>query len=324
MKQFLNKLPLPACGIILGVISLGNLLNAVFKNFFSLAQAGTAIRLVLDSVGILFLFLILIKILVFPQDFKRSMENPEIFGIFCTFPMSLMLLGDFFAGYFGKGFGGAVWWTGVVLHLLFMVIFISRYVIHFKWPQILPPWYVVFTGFALCGINAPEFAPLWFGKAAFYFGSAAFVVLFILIMVRWKTIPVPRMAEPFFCINAAAGICASAYVRNFQTLNAGVLWTMFAVNLILYVLILIKLPSLFRLQFYPSDAAFSFPFVVSAICSMQLMMGFMRLHAMMPFFKPLVLLQTVIACLMVLYAVSRYKDFMEKPASSHEKAGMKM
>lgn len=306
MKRFLKILPLPVCGIMLALISLGSLLKMVCTTLLGQGPLGNTLQLFLGTAAVLLLLLIVLKIIVFPKMVFNALKNPEMLGIFCTFPMTLMLTGDFFAPYLGMRFGAVLWWSGVVLHLIIMVVFTLRYVIHFKWPTVLPPWYIVYTGFSLCGLDAPRFASPAFGAAAFRFGFICFWILFVLLLIRYRYIPVQRKNEPFYCINAAVGICTASYVRAFVPPAFSILLAMLIVNLAIYVAVLCLLPGLVHLPFYPSDAAFSFPFVVAASASMQLMMGFKTIGITLSWLPEFVLFQTALAAVMVLYALWRY------------------
>ena len=51
MKKFLKALPLPACGVMLGLAALGNLLQAVFTNIFGSAGTGDTLRYICGALS---------------------------------------------------------------------------------------------------------------------------------------------------------------------------------------------------------------------------------------------------------------------------------
>ena len=64
------------------------------------------------------------------------------------------------------------------------------------------------------------------------------------------------------------------------------------------------------MPFYPSYAAFTFPFVISAI-AMKMTMNFLANNGYaIPFINYLVLFQTIIATLLVIYTLIRFIIFI--------------
>ena len=81
---------------------------------------------------------------------------------------------------------------------------------------------------------------------------------------------------------------------------------MLAHSSLLYVIVLIKTPSLLKLKFYPSYAAFTFPFAITAIAAMQSMAFFKNVGWPQPWLRYVVIVETVIAVVMNLYAFIKY------------------
>lgn len=71
---------------------------------------------------------------------------------------------------------------------------------------------------------------------------------------------------------------------------------------ILFVFACIKIVQYLALPFFSSYAAYTFPFAISAIASKQLMVCAMNMEKPMPFLKPIVLAETIIATITTLYA----------------------
>jgi exfoliative toxin A/B len=64
------------------------------------------------------------------------------------------------------------------------------------------------------------------------------------------------------------------------------------------------------MPFFPSYAAYTFPFAISAIASKQLMACSVAMEQPMAFLKPIVLIETIIATCTTLYAFVRYLMFL--------------
>ena len=82
---------------------------------------------------------------------------------------------------------------------------------------------------------------------------------------------------------------------------------------ILYVFALIKAIGYLKLKFYPSFAAFTFPFVISAIATKQTMACLANMKQPMPFLQYIVLIETIIAVIFVIYTFIRYMQFLFAP-----------
>ena len=81
-------------------------------------------------------------------------------------------------------------------------------------------------------------------------------------------------------------------------------------SLIIYIIVLCNLPKYLKMPFYPSYAAFTFPFVISAI-AMKMTMNFLANNVYaIPFINYLVLFQTIIATLLVIYTLIRFIIFI--------------
>ena len=78
----------------------------------------------------------------------------------------------------------------------------------------------------------------------------------------------------------------------------------------LYLVALSALPRCLKLPFSPSYAAFTFPFVISAI-GMKMMMAYTTsVGRPVPGMNVLVLIETAIACILVVYTIIRYAIFL--------------
>ena len=73
-----------------------------------------------------------------------------------------------------------------------------------------------------------------------------------------------------------------------------------------YIFALYKLISYRNLDFYPSFAAFTFPFVISALATKGII-NTLGLN----YLNPILSIQTVIATVLVVYVLYRYVEFLK-------------
>ena len=85
MQNIIKKVPLPICGVGLGMAALGNLLQSYSEG----------IRYVCGVCSAIFLLLMLLKLVLFPALIKEDMNNPIMASVSGTFPMAQMLLSTY-------------------------------------------------------------------------------------------------------------------------------------------------------------------------------------------------------------------------------------
>lgn len=91
MKNIIKRVPIPTCGVMLGVSALGNLLQSY----------GEGIRQVCGIFAVILLVFILLKLVLFPGMIKEDMKNPIIASVSGTFSMSLMILSTYVKPFIG-------------------------------------------------------------------------------------------------------------------------------------------------------------------------------------------------------------------------------
>lgn len=301
MKNRIKKVPIPLCGVMLGFAALGNLLQSY----------GEGIRCACGIVAAFLLILVLLKLILFPGMIKEDMQNPIMASVSGTFPMALMLLSTYVKPFIGVA-AMYLWYFAIALHILLIVYFTMKFLVKLQLPKVFASYYIVYVGIAVAAVTAPAFENLLVGTAAFWFGFVTLIALLILVTARYvKCKEVPEPARPLICIYAApASLCIAGYVQSVTPKSREFLLVMLAVAIILYIFALVKALGYLKLKFYPSYAAFTFPFVISAIASKQTMACLANMGHPIPVLQYLVLIETVIAVLLVVYTFIRFMQFV--------------
>lgn len=307
MKDCIKRVSIPTCGVMLGVAALGNLLQSYSEG----------VRTCCGIIAALLLVLVLLKLILFPKMVKEDMQNPIMASVAATFPMALMLLSVYSKPLIGQA-AFVVWLLAIALHLALIVYFTGKFLCKPQLPKVFASYFIVYVGIAVAAITAPAYNMLPIGTAAFWFGLVCFVGLMVLITMRYaKLSDVPNPAKPLICIYAAPlSLCIAGYVQSVTPKSKGFLLAMLAVATVLYVFSLVKAISYLKLPFFPSYAAFTFPFVISAIAAKQSMACLAKLEAPIPALKVVVLIETVIATAFVAYVLVRFLiAIFSKPAA---------
>ncbi len=304
--KFIQKVPLPLCGVALGFAALGNLLQSYSEG----------VRLLCGAVAGILVLLFLLKLISYPKSVSDDMANPVMASVSGTLPMALMLLATYVKPLTAQG-AYALWILAVALHAILIVCFTVKFVFNFKLNTVHASWYIVYVGIAVAAVTAPAFQQTGIGAATFWFGLATLAILLVVVTLRYFKMPVPDPAKPLMCIYAApASLCIAGYVQSVTPKSAPFLLAMYAVACVLYVFALLKMAGFLRLPFYPSYAGFTFPFVISAVASKQTMACLAKLQQPLPALSLVVTLQTVIATLLVVYTLIRFIMFLSAQTKS--------
>lgn len=301
MKDIIKKVPIPLCGVMLGLAALGNLLQSY----------GEGIRSVCGIVAAFLLILVLLKLIMFPQMIKEDMQNPIMASVSGTFPMALMLLSTYVKPFIGPA-AMYIWYFAILLHIVLIVYFTVKFILKLQLPKVFASYYIVYVGIAVAAVTAPAYEKTGIGSIAFWFGFVTLILLLVLVTIRYVKCPqVPEPAQPLICIYAApTSLCIAGYVQSVMPKSRGFLLAMLAVATVLYIFSLVKAIGYLKLKFYPSYAAFTFPFVISAIATKQTMACLANMGTPMPVLQYVVLVETVIAVVFVVYTLIRFLGFI--------------
>lgn len=291
----IKKIPLPFSGVILALFALVNLLKSYDLLYYK-------------SLSFLGVFLVILWILALIQnikEFKEQLKHPVVSSVLPTFTMALMLMSVFLKAYFNTEI---LWYLAIFLHVLLIINYIIKVVLDRKMAKIFPSIFIVFVGIVVASVTSPAFSkPI--GQIAFYFGLISYGFLLPLVFYRLiKIKSMPNGAKPTIAIIAApASLCLAGYLSAFETPSKTIVWFLLFIALSMTLYVLLKMSKLLKLPFSPGYAAYTFPFVISAIAVKKTSM-FLSVN----WLKPIVQIETIIATIMVFYVLIRYSLYFLK------------
>lgn len=293
----IKKIPLPIAGVMLALAATGNLIQTYSPE----------LRLVFGAVSALIGILLVIKFVMYPKDLLEDLKNPVMASVAPTFSMACILLAAYIKPYISNA-AIVLWFTGIILHCLLIISFTFRFILKFDIKKIFPSCFIVYVGLAVASITAPAFSMEALGQAIFWISFICYLILLAVISYRViKVKGIPEPAQPLIIIFAApASLCLAGYLTSFTEKNMIIVCLLAAISAIMYIFALTQFPRLLKLKFYPSFSAFTFPMVISAI-AMKMMDGFLTKSGNnIAFLKYVVIAQTIIAVLAVLYVLFKY------------------
>lgn len=296
----IEKIPIPICGLILAFLSLGNLLN----------DTHPILKVACGIIGIALLILILSKLALYPEKIKEDFKNPIIASNSGTFSMSLMILSTYISP-FMPSLAYSIWILGVALHILLIVYFTHHFIIrNFNISTVYPSYWIVFVGITMGAITAHAHNLDEIGFIFFLSGFIGMIFTFPLVIYRYiKYKDIPNANKPLICIfTAVLSILIVGYLNSYNDISIEFLIIMYIFACIFYIFALTKLIEYRNLDFYPSFAAFTFPFVISGLATK----GVISKIGSNIILNSVLSIETVIATAIVLYVLIRYMKFLSR------------
>ena len=136
----------------------------------------------------------------------------------------------------------------------------------------------------------------------------------MLPVVFKRVFKVKEIAEPalptIVILSAPASLCLAGYMNSFPVKNMLIVYFLLTISQLTLLYVLLQLPKLLKLKFYPSYSGFTFPIVISAI-SLKLTNGFLiKAEKPIAMLKYLVKFEEMLAVVIVIYVLFRYINFI--------------
>jgi exfoliative toxin A/B len=290
-------------GLSLGLASLGNLLLPL--------SHGELFRYICGILSLAILVLFALKIILDFPHASEELKTPVPLSVLPTATMTLMLLSTYIMPYL-EALAIYIWYAAVITHLFIMVLFFKRFILGFKLNTVFPSWFVAFVGIVVASVTAPAIGNALIGQIAFYIGFVLYFAALMLIICRMVKVKIfPEPARPTIAIfTAPMSLLIVGYFSSFVQqgqLNEALVYVMLSIAAISYVFVTIKMISLLRIKFYPTYAAFTFPYVISAT-AFRLGAAFLAERGF-NFFTPIAQISLWIAVVLVLYVFLHYIRF---------------
>ena len=301
--NLIKTLPIPIAGLVLALLSLGNLLNDIHPG----------LKIIFGGLGCIFLALIMLKAIFYFDAVRQDFQNPVIVSSSGTFSMSLMILSTYLIPYTAS-IAYALWIIGIALHIMLMIYFTYRFIIRdFDITNVYPTYWIVFVGITMGAITSHAHAVEEIGFLFFAIGFLAMILTLPLVVYRYVRYPeIPDMNKPLICIfTAVLSILIVGYLNSAQNPSKEFIMILYPIACLFYVFALYKFIDYRNLDFYPSFAAFTFPFVISALATKGAMacLGISLLNGIL-------IIETVIAVMIVCYILIRYLKFLKNSNGS--------
>jgi exfoliative toxin A/B len=300
-NNLFKKVPIPICGLILGVIGLGMILQDYSIN----------LKYVCTIIGCFLILLLLIKTCKYPVEVKNEINNPIILAITGTLSMALMILATYINPY-NQSIAFTLWIIALTYHIFLVIVYTLKFALKIDLKTVFTNYFIVYVGIGMAAITGSIFKQqAIIGNITFIFSLISFIILFFIVGYRYMKLPVEEPFKPLICIYAApVSLCLCAYLQTTLPKFFTFIIIMFILATIFYIFALIKLVQLRNLPFYPSYAAFTFPFVIKANGTRNLILYLTTLGLQIPELTIIFYFETIVSVILVSYVLIKYLSFI--------------
>lgn len=281
-----SKIPVGASGVALGFFGVFNALIAIL-NFseINIAFDFTNLRVIPVIISGFLLIFLFVKNIIHKETFKNEL-NHNLFSSFVpTIFMTLMLFAGWICSYQNNVlnyFGVILWYSSVVFHFLYMILFFKKIIIKHKIyeEKIYASWYVPPIGMVVaCTVYQDLFQTGMVPNEIFYIiwftGFINFIIMFPFVI--YKTIFFDNIENHELAslgiFAAPANLCLAGFISIFGQkehlfLNDSAFFSLLFLQIILaFSTTLILFVMLFKIvkhKFNPTWAALTFPLAISS------------------------------------------------------------
>ncbi|MBN1463259.1 MAG: SLAC1 anion channel family protein [Paludibacteraceae bacterium] len=209
-----------------------------------------------------------LKTMYYPQQTKADYNHPIRVNFFSAISISMLLLSIAFMAYW-PFLSMTLWWMGVISHSFFMFHTIAFWIQkNFEIQFMNPAWFIPVVGNILVPVAGVEYMPISFSYFYFAAGFFFWIVLFTVFLNRavfHHQLP-QKFIPTLFILIAPPAVGFIAYMRITQSWDGFALF-MLMLGYFFVVLLFFLRKSFYRIKFFMSWWAFTFPITAITIAS---------------------------------------------------------
>lgn len=199
-----------------------------------------------------------------------ALKCPITTSILGALPATIIVLSTYII-LISKRFAYGIWILGIISSILYSAFFTFQFIGKVKIIQIHASYFIPYMGMAVAAMTSSYFEMESIGRILLVFDVILLIPLAIVILKRYTCYPkVDEQYRALVCIlNSPLNICMAGYIQTTKHMSKTVLYVYIFFAVMIYVGCLINAFICLKLSFYPSIAALTFPFVISAIALKQ-------------------------------------------------------
>lgn len=263
--SFIDKfknIPVPLLPTMVGAATLSNVY---------LTLGYTWIRHITMILSAIILIAYIIKIVTNFNVFKDEYSNTVPASLYAGFTMITMILGSYVFD-FNPTIGKGMWFIGLILHAIHIVIFTYRNVIRgVNIDTFLPSWFVTYNGIMVSTVVGGVMNEPTIGKIVVYYGIAVLIIIMPFMLYRLATTDIKDAVHHTQAILLApSSLCLVSYLNFIKEPNKFVVYALYALVFCTLLFIIVKLPRFFSFDFHPGFAGMTFPMAIGTVASIKM------------------------------------------------------
>src|SRR5699024_3521207 len=302
-----KALPTAICGLVLGLVSLSNLLFNMSWNILA------TVFFILSCIVLL---LFIKKCLLYPRLVLDELTDRNICATFPAFTMALMTIIYIIYHHFKFEFVGMIWlwWITIVVQFIIIMGFVYYHIILHRKDKVIPntSWFVTFVGIGVISETSGDFYPM-FGKMIVYIATICFIILVAIVLINktWRLYNENQFPMSII-IAAPAALCFNGYLLSETHIETIIAIFGFVISQLLFVVSLTFIPKLITINFRFSFSALTFPWVTTATAYFNFMHQVSMPKQLKALLYILMMFEILFTLLTVVYVVFGYFMFLRK------------
>ena len=173
--QKIKNLPVPILPTMVGASTLANVYSGM---------GYTWVRHLTIWAAIAVLIAYIVKIVAHFDTVKNEYSNTVPASLYAGFTMITMIIGSYIYTY-NAAFGKALWFIGLILHAIHILIFTYRNVVKgVNMQTFVPSWFVTYNGIMVSTVVGGVMNEPLIGKIVVYYGIAVFTIIIPFMIYR--------------------------------------------------------------------------------------------------------------------------------------------
>ncbi|MCX8085992.1 MAG: SLAC1 anion channel family protein [Rhodocyclaceae bacterium] len=271
--QRLEHFPIAFFAAVMGTTGLALAWKKAHHVLGMPAEIGLALQWWAFLLFVVIALVYLAKIALRWEAVKQEFAHPVRMNFFPAASVSLLLLAAAFADVARYSAAG-LWLAGAALHLVFTLAVMSSWLHHTRYEikHANPAWFIPVVGNIVAPVGGAALAPIELSWFFFSIGLVFWSVLFTIVLYRlFFHEPLPeRLTPTLFILIAPPAVGSIAWVRLHGGEIDDVARILYYAALFLTLLLAANAMRFFRLRFFLSTWAYSFPLAAMTVATLMM------------------------------------------------------
>jgi len=316
MMGIIKRIPIGMSGLALAFASLGMNLESALAHTGDLAAV---VKTGCGMLAVLILAAVIARIATDRAAVRKEYRTVVSWTVTPTIFMTAELLAVYLKPLSETG-ALVLWAVALSLQLVWVIVFVWRFVLRFKIEDVYPSWFIVFVGFVVGATTSGAFGAARIGVVLLFGGLVGYLVILPLVLYRFFIIRgIAKPLEPLAgIVLAPANLCLAGYLALVGAGALGVSWRLIGALLVCSALsfvfyLWVCVPRMWG-DFSPTFSAFTFPLVITSVAITQLS------KTLLEGLTPIASVLQVSATVVVFFVLVRYLIFLRGSRARHANA----